>query len=127
MMIRCLKSRLFLQATLPVFTTFNLFLQRDDPQIYILYRQMQCLLKKLLSQFVKPSVIEEHKDCLTEVVYADPANHLHTSQMFIHLTTASQIRKDWMMETTPCKEVSFFCYSILYISCCICSTVFSFS
>ena len=59
---------LFFQASLPVFTTFNLFLQRDDPQIYILYRQMQCLLKKLLSQFVKPSVIEEHKDCLTEVV-----------------------------------------------------------
>ena len=54
---------------------------------------MQCLLKKLLSRFVKPSVIEEHKDCLTEVVYADPANHLHTSKIFIGLTTASQIRK----------------------------------
>ena len=60
---------------------------------------MQCLLKKLLSQFVKPSVIEEHKDCLTEVVYADPANHLYTSKIFIDLTIASQIQKDWMMET----------------------------
>jgi len=28
---------LFFQAVLPVFTTFDLFLQRDDPQIYILY------------------------------------------------------------------------------------------
>lgn len=39
---------LFFQAVLPVFTTFNLFCQRDDPQIYILHNQMISLLKKLL-------------------------------------------------------------------------------
>ena len=78
---------LLFQATLPVFTTFNLFLQRDDPQIYILYRQMQCLLKKLLSRFVKPSVIEEHKDWLSMLTLQI------ISHLFIDLTTASQIWK----------------------------------
>ena len=50
---------LFMQSVLPVFTTFNFFLQRDAPQIYILYRQMQCLQHKVLSKFVKPAVVQQ--------------------------------------------------------------------
>ena len=64
----------FFQAVLPVFTTFNLFLQRDAPQIYILHSQMQNLLKKLLSKFIKPVVIQRHRESLSEIVYSDSEN-----------------------------------------------------
>ena len=43
---------LFFQAVLPVFTTFNLFLQGDDPQIYILYAKS---LKKAAVTIYKTS------------------------------------------------------------------------
>ena len=39
---------LFIQAVLPVFTTFNLFLQRDAPQIFILHSQIQSSYKVAL-------------------------------------------------------------------------------
>jgi len=53
---------LFYQAVLPLFTMFNQFLQRQAPQIYLLHRQMQLLLSKLLSKFVKPLVIQQYRE-----------------------------------------------------------------
>ena len=38
---------LFIQAVLPVFTTFNLFLQCDAPPIYILHSQMHKVALKI--------------------------------------------------------------------------------
>ena len=84
---------LFFQAVLPVFTTFNLFLQRDDPQIYILHSQMLNLLKKLPSKFIKPAVIQRHKEKLSEVAFNDPENQLDASKLFIRLVTRSEICK----------------------------------
>ena len=74
---------LFYQATLPVFTTFNLFLQRDAPQIYTLYRQMQSLLKKILSKFIKPLVIQSFKDNLTSIPYFQSENQLEESKYLL--------------------------------------------
>ena len=47
---------LFYQAVLPIFTTFNKFLQREAPQIYLLQQQMQLLLSKLLLKFINTAV-----------------------------------------------------------------------
>ena len=91
--IRCLRYICSYQAALPSFTTFNLFLQRDAPQIYILYRQMQSLLKNLLSKFVKPSVIQKFKDDLTNIPFSQSEHHLNESKMFIGLVTGSEVRK----------------------------------
>ena len=57
----------FNQAVLPTFTNFNLFLQRDAPQIYLRYDQMHVLLRKLLSKFVKSTVIAASD--ITEIEY----------------------------------------------------------
>ena len=84
---------LFFQAVLPVFTTFNLFIQRDDPQIYILHSQMQNLLKMLLSKFIKPATIQVHKDKVSEVAFKDPENQLDASKLFIELVTRLEIHK----------------------------------
>jgi hypothetical protein len=52
---------LFYQATLPCFTTFNKFLQREDPLVYQLHDAQQRFMYKLASKFIKPAVIQEHK------------------------------------------------------------------
>ena len=60
---------LFYQAALPTFTT-SIFL-------HILYRQMQSLLKKLFSKFVKPSVIQRFKNYLTNIPFSQSEHHLN--------------------------------------------------
>ena len=84
---------LFIQAFLPVFTTFNLFLQRDAPQIYILHGQMQNLLKKLLSKFIKPAIIQSHRESLWEIEFTDPENWFDSSKLFVGLVTRSLLHK----------------------------------
>lgn len=83
---------LFYQAALPAFTTFNLYLQRDAPQIYSLHGQMYILLRKLLSKFILARVIRDSVE-LTEIDYTDRANQVDDSQLFIGLITRSEIQK----------------------------------
>ena len=52
---------LFYQAILPVFTTFNKLLQREEPLIYRLHEAQQRFMHKLASKFIKPAVIHELK------------------------------------------------------------------
>ena len=84
---------LFFLAVLPAFDHFNLFLQRDAPQIYILHRQTIQLITKLLSKFLKASVIQEYKDKLSEVPFSDRNNQIEDSKLFIGLVTSSEIHK----------------------------------
>ena len=50
---------LFYQASLPCFTNFNKFLQREDPLVYNLHDKQQRFMDKLASRFVKPQVIQK--------------------------------------------------------------------
>ena len=50
---------LFYQASLPCFTNFNKFLQREDPVVYHLHEKQQCFMHKLASRFIKPQVIQK--------------------------------------------------------------------
>ena len=52
---------LFYQATLPCFTNFNKYLQREDPVVYQLQDKQQRFMQKLASKFVKPQIIHEHQ------------------------------------------------------------------
>ena len=54
---------------------------------------MHNLLRKLLSKFIKPSVIENYRLNLDAIEYSNPANQLDNSKLFVGLTTASEIRK----------------------------------
>ena len=84
---------LFFQAALPSFDHFNLFLQRDAPQIYILHRQMMQLLTKLFSKFLKASVIQEYKDRLSDVPFSEKNSQIEDSKLFIGIVTSSEICK----------------------------------
>ena len=47
---------------MPCFTNFNKLLQREEPLIHKLYNSQQRFISKLASRFIKPSVIQNHKD-----------------------------------------------------------------
>ena len=50
---------LFYQGVLPVFTTFNKYLQREEPLIYLLSEAQERFMNKLAGRFIKPEVIQE--------------------------------------------------------------------
>ena len=85
---------LFFQAALPAFDYFNLFLQRDAPQIYILHQQTIQLLTKLFSKFLKASVIQEYKDRLSEVPFTEKNNQIEDFKLFMGIVTSSKIHKN---------------------------------
>ena len=53
---------LFYHAVLPCFTNFNKLLQKEEPLIYTLHDAQQRFMNKLASRFVKPEVIQIHKE-----------------------------------------------------------------
>ena len=68
---RCLKNAfrdlmleiylLFYQEVLPVFTTFNMYLQREEPLTYQLSEAQERFMNKLAARFIKPEVTQEIK------------------------------------------------------------------
>ena len=50
---------MFVQSVIPVFDTFNTFLQAEEPLIHILYHSTLHLYHSLLSRFILPEVISE--------------------------------------------------------------------
>ena len=52
---------LFYQGVLPVFTTFNKYLQREEPLIYQLSEAQERFMNKLAARFIKPEVFQETK------------------------------------------------------------------
>lgn len=60
---------LFYQAALQLFKNFNLFLQREDPIIFLLYDQMHSFVKQLMGKFVTVAAIRANTD-ITCVAYS---------------------------------------------------------
>ncbi|XP_071061695.1 protein FAM200B-like [Pseudochaenichthys georgianus] len=58
---------LFYQATLPVFSTFNLLLQREKSFIFLLHDEIRSFIRKLLSKFLKPAALQHQE--LHDILY----------------------------------------------------------
>ena len=52
----------FYLGVLPVFTTFNKYLQREEPLIYQLSEDQELFMNKLTAIFIKSKVIQEIKN-----------------------------------------------------------------
>ena len=52
----------FYEGVLTVFTTFNKYLQREEPLIYLLSKAQEGFMNKLEARFINPEVIEEIKN-----------------------------------------------------------------
>ena len=85
----------FLQSVLPVFNEANKFLQREEPLIHVLQRQLYSLLKKVLGKFVKPSVLVAgiQKEALLAVDFHDPSNQVSDCDLVIGIVTKQSLQK----------------------------------
>ncbi|KAK1888518.1 Zinc finger BED domain containing protein 5 [Dissostichus eleginoides] len=82
---------LFYQATLPVFSTFNLLLQREKSSIFLLHDEIRSFIRKLLSKFLKPAALQ-HRE-LHEILYKDPSNQLPGEKLVIGFTTRATLNR----------------------------------
>lgn len=85
----------FFQGVLPIFTSFNLLLQRQDPHIHILYDRMIAFIRKLLGKFVEPRLIKDagfDLKAVRSIQYEDAENQLNgnKNQFLIHRLSYSQ-------------------------------------
>ena len=86
---------LFWQSVALLFTNFNRFFQKEEPLVYLLHEEMQKIMNKLASQFVKPEVIqqinEEKKSFLALNVSRE--NQREGQNIHIHLLTKLLLKK----------------------------------
>ena len=59
----------FLQSTLPVFNSVNLFLQQEAPTIHLSSRKLNGLLTDLLVRFVQPSSFHSESASISSVEF----------------------------------------------------------
>ncbi|XP_051987012.1 uncharacterized protein LOC127647011 [Xyrauchen texanus] len=81
---------LFFQATLPVFTSFNLLLQREQSSIFLLHDEMMNFIRKLCAKFMVPTALQEDKQFL---LFKEKANHLPGRKLNIGFTTRVKLNK----------------------------------
>lgn len=77
---------MFYQAVLPVFTSFNKFLQRETPFIHVLCEKLDSIVNKLLGKFVKYiSVIRDARSegNLIDADFHSNENQLPDSNIFV--------------------------------------------
>ena len=67
---------LFYQSALQVFLHFNMFLQREDPLIPIIHKQIISFLTKLATKFLLVSTIKAAKGDFSSMPYKDSTKQL---------------------------------------------------
>ena len=80
----------FFTSALPMFTTYNKFLQRSDPLAHMVYPATKSLIKRVASCFIKPDVLQ---DAITIDMLDNEINYLPLSQVFVGLGTKSLLNK----------------------------------
>lgn len=75
---------LFYQSVLQLFIHFNMFLQREDPLIPVLYDQMVSFLTKLAGKFLPVAAIREAEGDFYTIEYEDQLHGLKTILLHTH-------------------------------------------
>lgn len=113
---------LFHVAAMPLFTSFNLLLQRDETAIHILKASMESLGCKLANRIVQPQFMKDVQS-VTELDLDDETIFRNTRDIFLGGTTKftlnrllnkGDISNDECTKFTEAAQ-SFFKYSLQYI------------
>ena len=97
---------LFVQSVIPMFDSYNTFLQAPEPLVHLLHQSTTRLLHSLLSRFVLPEVISSAED-LSEIDLKDPSNLKDVNSIFIGITTKQYARSsdsDYLIGTHAYKK-----------------------
>ena len=86
---------LFYQAVLPMFTSLNIFLQRDTPCVHLLHNKLDSFVNKLFGKFLKISVIRIAKEegNLIDVDFHSTVNQLADTHIFVGFMTRQSLQK----------------------------------
>ena len=80
---------LFHQSVLPMFTHFNLLLQREEPCIYLLHDEMNGFLKKLCGKFLS---LEEIRN-ISQLQLLNISNQVADDKLFIGFLIRHRLRQ----------------------------------
>lgn len=83
---------LFYSSAFPSFTTFNKFLQREDPCVQWVYGYITDLLKVVMGKFLKPTVIRSSTQ-LQAIDVMDDDSQQPDNSLSIGIVTRSKLRK----------------------------------
>ena len=84
---------LFLNYTVPMLDTLNMYLQSEAPLIHVMRRKLHSLYEDILLKFVKPQVLCSASEML-EVDYRDPKNHKDSKNILIGNETKTYIENN---------------------------------
>lgn len=90
---------MFIQSVIPIFDSFNTFLQSEEPLIHVLFQSGMRLYRSLLTRFVLPEVIASTDDVLN-IDLDDPSILKDYENVFIGLMT-KQFARDSDILGTP--------------------------
>ncbi|XP_039653059.1 uncharacterized protein LOC120557088 [Perca fluviatilis] len=82
---------LFFQATLPMFSTLNLLLQRERSSIFQLHGEMTKFIMKLCARFMKPLALQGRQ--VHDILYKDPLNQLPGEKLNVGFTTRATLNR----------------------------------
>uniref|UniRef100_H3ARC8 HAT C-terminal dimerisation domain-containing protein n=1 Tax=Latimeria chalumnae TaxID=7897 RepID=H3ARC8_LATCH len=103
---------MFFQATLPVFTTSNKFLQREDPCTYMVDGVLSAFVQKLLGKFIQVQIIKNAVS-LQDVDFANPDNQLPDESLFVGLVIKQTMcRLTNEGDISPATKKFFFLHSV---------------
>ena len=89
---------MFIQSVIPIFDSFNTFLQSEEPLIHVLFQSGMRLYGSLLTRFVLPEVIASTDDVLN-IDLDDPSILKDYENVFIGLMTKQFARDSDILET----------------------------
>lgn len=81
---------LVISSILPIFTHFNLQMQREDPCIHLLYPAIKSLCKRIAQRIVKPEVLVSTSPLNIEL--ADCNTYLSTDDIFIGAVAKNKLK-----------------------------------
>ena len=79
----------FFMSAPPLFTHYNLFLQRSDPQAHHVYPMTQSLIKKIASRFLKREAVSN----VTVKNVQDESNYVPLKDMYVGFNTMLLLRR----------------------------------
>ena len=92
---------LFLKYSNEIFHNINLLLQREEPCIHILHRELNAVFKDLLVRFVKPAVIYESSADMKKVQFSKGDNQKSDEDLMIGKGARDYIKRMSDTEANP--------------------------
>ena len=91
---------MFIQSVIPIFDSYNPFLQSPEPLVLVLHRTTQSLQKSLLSRFVDTEVLSAAESNLDSFEINLEVDLKPLSSVFIGMITRQYAKYDYLISTS---------------------------